>query len=140
MTYEHGVKFRVQGQRKKVIFLICNVKLYQFILLTMALCKVSDLLFCHFILLSPSCQVPSFVLFLHFKVQVWLLHFELGNCYMSFLVVVQVSSFNNCCSNSNIKCCYYIQTSINDVFRILPTHAHQFFLLIFFVFDVTLFS
>jgi hypothetical protein len=82
----------------------------------MALCKVCDLLFCHFILLSPSCQAPRFVLFLHFKVQVWLLYFELGDCYMSFLVVVQVSSFNNCYCNSNIKRCCYIQTSINDVF------------------------
>lgn len=115
---------------------VCNVKLYQFLLLTMTLCKVCDLLFCHFILLTPSCQVPSFVLFLHFKIQVWLLHFELGNCYTNFFVVVQVSSFNNRCCISNIKHCYYIQTSINDVFWISPTHAHQIFLLIFKIFDV----
>jgi len=108
------------------MFFICNVKFCQFLLLTMALCKVCDILFCHFILLSPSCQAPSFVLFLHFKIQIWLLHFELKDCYMSFFVVVQVSSFKHCC---------YIQTLINDVFWISPTHAHQFFLLIFF-FDV----
>lgn len=71
-----------------------------------------------------------------FRVQVWLLHFELGDCYTSFLVVVQVSSFNNHCCNSNMKRCCYIQTSMNDVFWISPIHAHQFFLLIFFVFDV----
>jgi hypothetical protein len=122
------------------MFFDCNATLYQFLLLAMALCKVCDLLFCHFILLNPSCQAPSFVLFLHFKVQVWLLYFEFRDCYTSFLVVVQVSSFNNHCCNSNIKRCYYIQTSINDVFRILPTHAHQFFLLIFKFLMLLLFS
>jgi hypothetical protein len=43
-------------------------------------------------LLSLFDQAQSFVLFLHFKLQVWLLHFNLGDCYMSFTLLCKLQA------------------------------------------------
>ncbi len=137
MTYEHGVRFKVQGQREKVTFFVYNVKLYQKKLLTMILCKVCDLLFYHFILLSPSCQALSFVLFLHFKVQVWLLHFKLGDCYMSFLIVVEVSTIIVVIQTSSIVVTFKLQSMM--YFEICQ-HMHINFSFLFYFLMLLLFS
>ncbi len=118
------------------------VKLCRSFLLTITLYKVCDILSCHLITLCYwVCLTKLKALFYScilsskfgYYISTWRLLHELH-------IVVQASSFDDHCCNSSIKLCCCIWISINNVFQVSITHAHEFLLYIFLLLTLLLFS
>lgn len=115
------------------MFFVCNVKLYQFLLLTMVLGKVCDLLFYHFILLSPSCQAPNFVLFLHlgYKFGCCISNLEIVTWAFLLLYKFQVSTIVVVIQTWSVVAKFKLQSMMYFEFR---QHMHIKFSFWFFLF------